>query len=155
MMRMNPSGRPKRAMATLTTFSSLEDSQILFDFDSPVNEENFIINTTSLLYKSKAPTQTHQKKLQVVSREQAMNGEMPDFNWNPIFSLSITHHHQNPQYTLEQPETVPDGEGFSHRVFDNLTFMCLNNHGRRTEVKSAKLKRGDFFRLGKTYFKVI
>jgi hypothetical protein len=50
---------------------------------------------------------------------------------------------------------MSDLRHFSPRVLDGLPFMCLNNHGRSNEVKSAKLKEGDFFRLGKTYFKVI
>lgn len=67
-MNMHLSAHPKRAMVTLTTFHSLEESQVLFDFDAPINEDNFIINSTSLVYKSKTPTQLRQKKLQVVSQ---------------------------------------------------------------------------------------
>lgn len=41
---MYPVPRNKRAMVTLSTFKSLEDSAFLFDFDTPVNEDNFVIN---------------------------------------------------------------------------------------------------------------
>lgn len=67
-MNRNFSNQTKRAMATLTTFRSLEESQMLFDFDSQVNEDNFIINSTSMLYKIKASSQAQQKKLQVINR---------------------------------------------------------------------------------------
>ena len=33
--------------------------------------------------------------------------------------------------------------------------MCLNNNGRRNEIKSAVIEEGDYIKLGKTYLKVV
>lgn len=83
--------RNKRAMVTLSSFKSLEDSPSLFDFDTPINEDNFILNQTSLVYQCLQP-QPYQKKIELVSQLHAMNGNVPDYGSKMIFSVSIEHH---------------------------------------------------------------
>ena len=69
----------KRAMITLTTFKSLEHNTTLFDFDTPINEDNFIINDTSHIYRKKINDDLSYKNLSVITKEKAMNGDLPDF----------------------------------------------------------------------------
>ena len=71
----------RRAMITLTTFKSLEQNATLFDFDTPINEDNFIINDTSHIYRKKINDDTSYKNIAVVTKEKAMNGDLPDFDF--------------------------------------------------------------------------
>ena len=64
----------RKTMVTLTTFKSLEQGQTLFDFDTPVNEDNFIMNETSEVYRKKIVDLIRYKNITVVSKQKAMNG---------------------------------------------------------------------------------
>lgn len=83
---MNPHRRP---MLTLTTFKSTEISHTLFDFDNPLNQNNYIINSNAIVYRLKNNANAQQHNLQVVTQEDASNGDLPDFSSEMIFSISI------------------------------------------------------------------
>ena len=68
-----------RSMLTLTSFKSIESGQALFDFSTPLNQQNFILNDTSLVFRKKADSEVSFRNLTVVSKQKAMDGDMPDF----------------------------------------------------------------------------
>ena len=78
-----------RPMITLSAFKSIEENQTLFDFDTFINEENFIINSTSQIYRSKKDEYIRGKKLQVITKDNAMNGDIPDFDYEMLFSVNV------------------------------------------------------------------
>ena len=69
----------RKAMVTLTTFKSLEQGQALFDFATPINEDNFIMNETSEVYRKKIADVIRYNNMMVISKQKAMNGDLPDF----------------------------------------------------------------------------
>lgn len=66
-------------MIALTTFKSLDNNADLFDFDTPINENNFIINDTSHIYRKKINDDLSYNNLAVVTKKKAINGDLPDF----------------------------------------------------------------------------
>jgi len=82
-------GVPTRPMLTLSSFKSLEESNDLFDFDTFINEDNFVVNSTSHIYRNKKEEYFRGKKLQLVTKENAMSGDLPDFNYEMLFSVNV------------------------------------------------------------------
>lgn len=113
---MQPTYRAKRAMVTLSSFRSLEDSNSLFDFTTPINEDNFVMNSTSIVYQARQPSAySLRKKIQVVSQEDAMKGNAPNFDYKMIFSLTVQHLEKQISYRLDQPEEALDFASLSAR----------------------------------------
>ena len=84
-----------------------------------------------------------------------MNGDMPDFEFEKLFSLKVQDKERCFGYTLEEYEQDERPEGnFSIDELEKLPFMCLNNNGRTHEVKSSIIREGDYIKLGKSFFKV-
>ena len=93
----------------------------------------------------------------VVSQEQAMEGEMPDFQYQMLFKLAISQQERNISYKVEygeEDERLRDKQ-YQIEELDKMAFICLNNKGRSNEVKSARLKKGDYLRMGRVYLKVV
>ena len=69
----------------------------------------------------------------VVSKDKAMNGDMPDFDFNKIFGLSVTHDQKDVDYSLDKPEGMTDRQEqpLTSRELSSMPFICLNNSGRR------------------------
>lgn len=68
-------------MIVLSAFKSIEENPALFDFNLFINEDNVIINSTSQIYRTRRDQYIRGKKLQVVKKSHAMNGDLPDFDF--------------------------------------------------------------------------
>lgn len=68
-------------MVVLSSFKSIEENPALFDFDLFINEDNVIINSTSQIYRSRRDNYILGKKLQVASKRNAVNGDLPNFDF--------------------------------------------------------------------------
>lgn len=103
------SGIPtRRPMIALSSFKSIEENHTLFDFDTFINEDNFVINSTSQIYRSKKDEYIRGKKLQVVTKENAMNGDVPSFDFEMLFSLKVKEQDRKISYVIDKPENVRD-----------------------------------------------
>lgn len=148
----------RRNMITLTTFKSLEQGQSLFDFDTPINEDNFIMNETSEIYRKKVADMIRYKNLMVVSKQKAMNGELPDFEYESIFKLKVEDGHgaKGSEYVIDKTYSKVDGRSLSYTIseLEKMPFVCMNNNGRINETKSSIIREGDHIKLGRSFFRV-
>lgn len=79
----------RRPMLTISSFKSVEESETLFNFDTFINDENYVVNSTSQIYRSRKQESVGGKKVQVVTKQNAMKGNLPDFNFQMLFSVNI------------------------------------------------------------------
>ena len=59
------------------------------------------------------------------------------------------------EYNLNFYEQEYQSQNMSIESLQEKPFVCLNNNGRRDEVKSSVIKEGDYIKLGKTFLKVV
>lgn len=98
----------RRPIIALSAFKSIEENHNLFDFDTFINEENFVINSTSQIYRSRKDEYIRGKKLQVVTKDNALNGDIPDYDFEMLFSLKVREEDRKISYVIDKPENVRD-----------------------------------------------
>ena len=84
-----------------------------------------------------------------------MNGDLPDFLYDPLFELLVSKEERSIQYTLNYSKQEELNRNQTIENLEDSPFICLNNNGRRDEVKSAAINEGDCIKLGKAFFKVV
>lgn len=77
----------------ISVYRPLQVNETLFDFETPITEDVFIVNSSSQIYSKKKGDSKLSKMTQVVTKEQAMNGDMPNFEYEMLLNL-IAHKDQ-------------------------------------------------------------
>jgi hypothetical protein len=72
------------------------------------------------------------KNMQVVSKQKAMSGDLPDFGFEMLFGLTVGSGGKEIEYSVEQPEQMANKQGGQLEVeeLEKMPFVCLNNSGR-------------------------
>lgn len=77
---------PEKLM--ISVYRPLQENEMLFDFETPITEDVFIVNSSSQIYRKKKGDNKLSKMTQVVTKEQAMNGDMPNFEYEMLLNLT-------------------------------------------------------------------
>ena len=120
-----------------------------------------------MVYKKKADEVSNQrryhKNMTVVSKTKAMDGDLPDYSFETLFDVKVGKGQREIEYKINWCNNRQVNEGDSSGQNKNyslddlikMPYKCLNNNGRRDEVKSCKVKEGDYLKLGRSFFKVV
>jgi hypothetical protein len=71
---------PTQSNLILSVFRSLQDTDSLFDFETPITEDVFVVNGPTQIFRKK-DGDPRMRRAKVVGKRQAMNGEMPGFDF--------------------------------------------------------------------------
>jgi hypothetical protein len=79
-MHQGPQEIPSGPNLILSVFRSLQDTDSLFDFETPITEDVFVANGPAQVFRKKEG-EARLRRTRVVGKRQALNGEMPGFDF--------------------------------------------------------------------------
>jgi hypothetical protein len=128
-MLPNPEETTQCPNLIISVFRSLTDSDSLFDFQTPITEDVFVTGGTAQIFRKRSE-QHRLRRARVVGKRQAMNGEVPGFDFEMLLNLTARKKQAGTQYELAPSQIPPLPLTGAMEVVNDLPFICLNNHGR-------------------------
>lgn len=152
-MSINPEETLVSNNLIVSVFYSLNDSPSLFDFNTPVTEDVYVAAGPTQIFRKREGDHTL-RRTKVVSKRQAMNGEVPAYDYEPLFNLTSPKH---PGSTYQLTASKPSSFAYLDHpdALSSLPFICLSNQGRIHELASHRIVKDDVIRLGRTVFRVL
>jgi hypothetical protein len=85
---------------TLSVFRSLQENQGLFDFDTPITEDVFVVSDTAHIYQKRESDNSRRKRIKVVTKKEAMSGDVPNFDYEMLLQLDAKKSKRKTQFEL-------------------------------------------------------